>query len=109
MAQLFTLGGINTRAGMLPSNKTNTIIDLACGIVLQIAGGVLVELSGIATIPGLVFVALGAGFFILGCTGYAAAKGYSKWIGLLGSGSLLGLIILVLLPEHVNKPDDYAA
>jgi hypothetical protein len=94
---------------MLHSNKTNAIIDLVCGMLFQIAGGVLVELSGVATIPGLIFLVLGAGFLILGCTGYAVAKGYSKWIGLLGSGSLLGLIILVLLPEHANKPDDYAA
>ena len=97
---------MNTSADMLRSNKTSTILDFVCGVLLQIAGGVLVELSGYATIPGLIFLMLGAGFLILGCTGYAVGKGYSKWIGLLGSGSLLGLIILALLPEHAKKPKD---
>jgi hypothetical protein len=83
--------------------KTNTVIDLGCGIVLQIAGSVLLKLSGVATIPGVILMFHGAGFLILGCTGYAAAKGYSKWIGLLGSGSLVGIIILMLLPERLER------
>ena len=79
--------------------KTNAIIDLGCGIVLQIAGSVLLKMSGVATIPGVILMFHGAGFLILGCTGYAAAKGYSKWIGLFGSGSLVGINVLMLLPE----------
>ena len=94
---------------MPPPNKTNTILDLVCGLLFQIAGVVFVEMSGYAIVPGVIFLVLDAGFFILGCTGYAAAKGYSKWIGLLGSGSLAGLLILALLPQHGDKTNGSAA
>ena len=83
--------------------KTHTLIDFGCGILLQIAGGVLMRMSGIAVIPGLTLLLLGAWFLILGCTGYASAKGYSMWIGLLGSFSVLGLIILFLLPHQLEQ------
>ena len=31
---------------------------------------------------------------------YAEGKGHSKWLGLLGLLSRLGLIVLILLPDH---------
>ncbi len=38
--------------------------------------------------------------FIWGCTNYAQAKGHSPWVGLVGLASIVGLIVLVILPEQ---------
>ena len=40
--------------------------------------------------------------FILGCRSYAVGKGHSKWLGLLGLLSCVGLLVLIVLPDH-NK------
>lgn len=39
------------------------------------------------------------GCFIYGLYNYAKAKGYSGWLALLGFLNILGLIILVVLPD----------
>lgn len=37
--------------------------------------------------------------FIWGCMSLSVEKGYSKWLGLLGLFSCIGLLVLLLLPE----------
>ena len=85
---------------MLPEKKTNTNIGIGLGILLQVAG----QRSGLRqrgpAIPALVMTLLGAVFFIWGCMNYAEGKGHSKWLGLLGLLSCIGLVILVILPDH---------
>jgi hypothetical protein len=85
---------------MLPENKTKTNIGVGIGIILQIAGRALMATSYLGTIPGLIMVLVGAVFFIWGCMNYAEGKGHSKWLGLLGLLSCIGLIILVFMPDH---------
>jgi TRAP-type C4-dicarboxylate transport system permease small subunit len=89
---------------MLSEKKTKTNIGVGTGIVLQIVGRILsTNVDPAATVRmvlGLILVFAGAIFLIWGCTNYAAGKGRSKWLGLLGLLSFIGLIILVLLPDH---------
>ena len=85
---------------MLPENKTKTNIGVGAGILLQVAGRFLVARSQGTSIIGVVLLVVGAIFFVWGCMNYAEGKGHSKWFGLLGLLSILGLIILVFLPDH---------
>jgi len=85
---------------MLPEKKTNTNIGIGLGILLQFAGSSLAYANEAAAIPALVLTLLGAIFFIWGCMNYAEGKGHSKWLGLLGLLSCIGLIILIILPDH---------
>lgn len=53
----------------------------------------MVSLGGFALL-------IGAAGIIWGCMNYAEGKGHPKWLGLLGLLSVLGLIILVMFPDH---------
>ena len=79
---------------MLAEYQKKSNYGIAIGLLLQIAS---VPLGG--TIIATLVLCAGAGFFIYGCCCYAIGKGYSGGFGLLGVLSLLGLIILVLLPD----------
>ena len=48
---------------------------------------------------GAVFALVGFVLFIIGCFNYAKAKGYNSALGLFGFLWLLGLLILVCLPD----------
>jgi len=85
---------------MLPEKKTNTNIGIGLGILLQVAGQGLSYANEALVLPALVMTLLGAVFFIWGCMNYAEGKGHSKWLGLLGLLSCIGLVILVILPDH---------
>jgi TRAP-type C4-dicarboxylate transport system permease small subunit len=84
---------------MLPEKKTNTNIGIGVGIILQIAGNVLSRSDSMGLV-GVLIAFVGLGFFIWGCMNYAMGKGHSKWLGLLGLLSCLGLIVLIILPDH---------
>lgn len=90
----------NTNTTMLPDKKTNTNIGIAIGIILQIAGRVIAATNETGGGFALILMLLGTVFFIWGCMNYAAGKGHSKWFGLLGFLSCIGLIILVFMPDH---------
>ena len=83
---------------MLPQNKTNTNIGVGVGIVLQIVGNILSR-RGMGLV-GLLLGIVGVVLFVWGCMNYAEGKGHSKWLGLLGLLSCLGLLILIILPDH---------
>jgi uncharacterized membrane protein len=80
---------------MLPENKTKTNIGVGLGILLQILGRFVV-----GGLLGLILILVGLVLFIWGCMNYAVGKGHSKWFGLLGLLSCIGLIILIFLPDH---------
>jgi hypothetical protein len=79
------------------------------GLALQFAGIVLPAFLGYAhsknmpewlswvTTMGIIG---GGVLFILGLSYYAAAKGHSRWAGLLGLFSIFGLLVLALLPDR---------
>jgi hypothetical protein len=88
------------RITMRPQHKKNTNAGIGLGILLQFAGGVINSQGGAWIALGIVVTLLGAAAFIWGCMNYAEGKGHSKWLGLLGLLSCVGLIILVMLPDH---------
>jgi len=77
------------------------------GIILQIAGNVIVNLgSANPEAPNLAMVLGGAALalvgtvlLIAGLSWYAQAKGQSGWWGLMGLLSCIGLLVLALLPD----------
>lgn len=90
---------------MLPEKKTKTNIGVGIGIILQIAGRSLTTTSNEGAILALILVVVGAVFFIWGCMNYAEGKGHSKWLGLLGFLSCIGLLILVLMPDRHKESE----
>ena len=92
---------------MLAEYKRNTNIGVGIGLVLQIAGNLLIgpeDAVGAAPLIGLLLLFVGLGFFIWGCMSYSKGKGHHPAWGLLGLLSLIGLIILVLFPDkHKGK------
>ena len=96
---------------MLAEKKTKTNIGVGIGIALQFAGRMFlggnkeddpVADEGLAFL-GLILVIAGLLFFIWGCMNYAEGKGHSRWVGLIGILSCIGLIILVILPDHYKE------
>lgn len=79
---------------MLQKHKNGTNIGVLVGIALQIGAGYVESPANM-----LLYVA-GWAAFIWGCTEYARGKGHSPWFGLLGLLSILGLIVLVLMPDR---------
>jgi peptidoglycan/LPS O-acetylase OafA/YrhL len=96
--------GASTKKFMLPEKKTATNIGIGVGIVLQILRLVLVAQGIVSPHWGLLIYAVGLVFFIWGCMNYAEGKGSSKWFGLLGLLSILGLAVLIFLPDQHKQP-----
>jgi len=103
MAQFSSSGGTTTLLIiMLQDKKTKTNIGVGLGILIQLLHIVLVHEGYISPILGLIIEIVGLVFFTWGCMNYAEGKGHSKWLGLLGLLSCIGLVILVFLPDR-NK------
>ncbi|MDF1843523.1 MAG: hypothetical protein P1U77_18960 [Rubripirellula sp.] len=85
---------------MLAEYKQKTNIGIGVGLLMQIAGNFV---SGGTTagsgLVGLFLLLGGLGLFIWGCVSYAVGKGHHGALGLLGVFSILGLIVLILLPD----------
>ncbi|HEX5399621.1 MAG TPA: hypothetical protein VFY06_11300 [Verrucomicrobiae bacterium] len=90
---------------MLPEKRTKTNIGIGVGILLEVAGRIAISLNEALGIPGLIIVFVGVVLFVWGCMNYAEGKGHSKWLGFLGLLSIIGLIILIVLPDrHKTEP-----
>jgi len=87
---------------MLAEYKTKTNTGVALGIILEIAGQIIMRQMPNLALAGTIVMLVGVVFFIWGCMNYAVGKGYSQFLGLLGLFSCIGLLILVLLPDK-NK------
>lgn len=92
-------------------NRTSLRIGIP-GVAIQFTAIVLPFLLGYenparepAWVAALSWVGIvgGAALFILGLGYYAAAKGHSRWAGLLGMLSIIGYLVLALLPDR-RKP-----
>ncbi len=98
---------------MLAEYKKRADIGMGLGfllwIVLPICGAVLLKSQQLPSYFWFLFPALFCGgifLFIWGCTCYAKGKGYGRPVGLLGFLNLIGLLILLSLPEkdHISLP-----
>jgi hypothetical protein len=79
---------------MLAEYQKKSNYGIAIGILLQIASIPFSE-----NILGFLLLVAGMLLLLYGCCCYAMGKGYHGILGGLGILSLLGLIILVLLPD----------
>ena len=83
---------------------TRANLGIAVGLVMTIGGRLWYRSlddgdDGLLTLALIVGVA-GTVAFVYGCVNYALAKGRAGWWGLLGLLSVLGLIVLWLLPDR---------
>jgi hypothetical protein len=84
---------------MLAEYKSKTVTFLVVGLVLKIVGNILAHAGFLGGLVGYPILALGALIFIMGCCFYAKAKGYAWWVGLLGLLTVIGLLVLYVLPD----------
>ncbi len=59
-------------------------------------------LAALVAVGRIVSLIAGIVFFVVGCRRYADAKGYPASYGFLGLLSLVGLLILALLPDRAK-------
>ena len=70
------------------------------GNVLMLVGRFAAGVGGEGAAVGLILAIVGLLVSVTGCMQYAEAKGHSKWVGLVGLLSCLGLLILLMLPDR---------
>lgn len=87
---------------MVPEIKKQSNKWLFLGFFVWLFGNVLGGQEGAIGSLGILVSLAGMTGFIYGCMLYAQAKGYNKWLGLLGLLNLLGILILVLLPDKLK-------
>jgi drug/metabolite transporter (DMT)-like permease len=88
---------------VLPEKRTKTNIGVGLGALLQLVGLYLAQTADTAAIIGLVLILVSMPVFIWGCMNYAEGKGHSTWVGLVALASIVGLIVLILLPDKNDQ------
>ena len=76
---------------------------IVLGIVLMFAARTLSTIVEGASLFAVLLSLVGLLVYLAGCMKYAARKGHSVWIGLLGLLTCLGLPILLLLPDRNRR------
>jgi hypothetical protein len=92
---------------MLAEKKLNTNLGVGIGLVISIAQVFLVRSHILPPVLGHIMAWIGLGILVWGCMNYAEGKGHSKWFGLLGILSCIGLLILVLMPDLNKEPKSH--
>ena len=86
---------------MLSEYKTKTNVGVGLGLTASIiARFVLMPKGGAYATAGLFVLIPGMALFIWGCCCYAKGKGLHPALGLFGLLSIIGLIVLVCLPDR---------
>lgn len=97
---------------MIESHKNRANIFIIIGLIMSIGANIWSR----SLPPGdsmiavaLVISIIGTVVFVFGCMEYAQAKGRSRWWGLFGLLSLIGLLVLVLLKDHsdMRRPQGF--
>jgi hypothetical protein len=78
-------------------------VGIILGFIVHVIAGAIAQTSKEGQVIGLV-IGIGAlALFVWGCMNLALAKGYSKWVGLLGILTCIGFIILILMPDRSRR------
>lgn len=85
---------------MLPEYRRKTNIGIGIGLVLQVAAFFWLQTRGTTAVFGLVLILISVPMFIWGCVNYAEGKGHSKWVGLVGLAGIIGMMVLIILPDQ---------
>lgn len=102
---LFLAAARHTTKSMPKQLRMNANVGAGIGIVLQLAGLYMHDGSLVTGLSGLLLILASLPAFIWGAMNYALGKGHSRWVGLLGAGGVLGLVILILLPPTLNRDE----
>ncbi len=90
----------HTTTLMPPQQRAKANIGVGVGFILQLAGLYLSVAVDSRAMVGLLLMLAGVPMMIWGCSNYAVGKRYSKSLGWVGMAGILGLIILMLLPNR---------
>jgi hypothetical protein len=78
--------------------RTRANLGVGIGLLLQLAGLYLAD--GAPGMVGWLLIVISLPALVWGCMNYAEGKGYPKLIGALGIAGMLGLIVLIVLPNQ---------
>ena len=84
--------------------KTKSTLAMAFGIVLMLTGSWIARQASGQFPAGLVTWLGGCALVVWGCVDYARWKGYSGWFGLFSYLLLVGLVVLLCLPNRRQRP-----
>lgn len=93
---------------MNPKYRKNTYIGIGLGgVVSALSGAIIKGFGEKMSVGGIILFTIlslgGAGFYLWGCCSWAKGKGYQVFYGfLLGILNILGLLILLLLPDKYD-------
>jgi hypothetical protein len=97
-----------------PADRGASLLDRRMGVCLGV--GWILQTFGYDALTknhephlrsvGVPFVLAGYVLSFWGCSGYAAAKGYPRWLGLLGVLCCPGFLVLMALPQRRIKGGD---
>lgn len=91
---------------MISALKRNYHIAMVAGIVAGLLASLIItgETNSTTLIAGIALCVVSIGLWYSGCWNFAVEKGYSGVIGLLlGLFSLIGALILVILPNRATE------
>lgn len=88
------------RAAPTKSNRNAGVPIIVAGYVLMVIGNLAAASGDGGVILGAILGLTGLLVHVGGCMKYAEEKGHSKWVGLVGLLTCVGLLILLLLPDR---------
>jgi hypothetical protein len=93
---------------MLIEHEQNAYVGIGTGWFCGHFGAAIVSDGGdiIEMIIGAAFMLLGFGIFAWGFVSGCVGKGYSRWLGLLSLLNIIGVAILIALPDKC-KHDNF--
>jgi hypothetical protein len=90
---------------MLKEYKRETNIGVGIGFIFITVSRYAFQSSAFGgPVFGCAVLLTGIGLYLWGCGQYAQGKGYSPYWGALGLLYLLGLVVLVLMPDRHKDP-----
>ena len=86
---------------LLQEYKRKTNIGVGLGFLALTFGNYAIRTGALGgPMMGLILCLVGIPLFLWGCGQYARGKGHSPWWGALGLLYVLGLLVLVVMPDR---------
>ena len=85
---------------MLSEKQWSTNVGVGMGALMQLAGLLLYRIGNGLDLLGLILLLASLPVFAWGTMNYAEGKGHPRWVGLLGLGGVVGLVVLIVLPDR---------
>lgn len=95
------MGQVEERRNMVKKYKNKTNLFIGLGILTMLATNPM--MSEVGQSVGFLMAATGYILVIVGCCYYAKGKGYHGALGLFGLASIIGLLVLICLPDRAKE------